>query len=208
MSLLMQRAQGRSYKKSCRIQSESCSSILRIQLRLFFDYHTLDRAMLGRPGVINTNLLAGSQWRCHSFTSCVNNVRRRAESETYRALLAPHDDRLTRFIGSYRSRLVSCGRSRFRCGRRSCRRSFFGRGRAGLCKRQWRNQPADQSNDCSFHSDSSFLIRFTSTVRGSRLKRTLFVRLSLRSLGTAAIRNICDFTDLSGHCEFGNMGHQ
>ena len=208
MSLLMQRAQGRSYKKSCRIQSESCSSILRIQLRLFFDYHTLDRAMLGRPGVINTNLLAGSQWRCHRLASCVNNVRRRAESETYRALLAPHDDRLTRFIGSYRSRLVSCGRSRFRCGRRSCRRSFFGRGRAGLCKRQWRNQPADQSNDCSFHSDSSFLIRFTSTVRGSRLKRTLFVRLSLRSLGTAAIRNICDFTDLSGHCEFGNMGHQ
>ena len=206
MSLLMQRAQGRSYKKSCRIQSESCSSILRIQLRLFFDYHTLDRAMLGRPGVINTNLLAGSQWRCHSFTSCVNDVRRRAESETYRALLAPDDDRLARLICTYRARLVSCGRSRFRCGRRSCRRSFFGRGRAGLCKRQWRNQPADQSNDCSFHSDSSFLIRFTSTVRGSRLKRTLFVRLSLRSLGTAAIRNICDFTDLSGHCKFGNMG--
>jgi len=132
--------------------------------------------MLRRPGVINTNLLAGSQWRCHSFTSCVNDVRRRAESETYRALLAPDDDRLARLICTYRARLVSCGRS---CGgRRSCRRCFFGRGRAGLCKRQWRNQPADQSNDCSFHSDFSFLIRFTSTVRGSRLKRTLFVRLS------------------------------
>src|SRR6266404_2612350 len=100
-------APGRTYKKSCRIQSESCSSILRIQLRLFFDYHTLNRAMLGRSGVINTNPLAGSQWRCHSLASSVNNVRRRAETETYRALLAPHDDRLTRFIGSYRSRLVS-----------------------------------------------------------------------------------------------------
>ena len=68
--------------------------------------------MLRRPGVINTNPLAGSQWRCHSFASCVNNVRRRAESETYRALLAPDDDRLARFIGSYRSRLVSRARSR------------------------------------------------------------------------------------------------
>jgi hypothetical protein len=56
-----------------------------------------------------------------------------------------------------------------------------------LCKRQWRNQPADQSNDCSFHSDASFLIRFTSTVRCSRLKRTLLARLSLHPLGTAAI---------------------
>jgi hypothetical protein len=25
-----------------------------------------------------------------------------------------------------------------------------------LCKRQWRNQSADQSNDRSFHSDASF----------------------------------------------------
>jgi hypothetical protein len=173
---------GRTYKKSCRIQSESCSSILRIQLRLFFDYHTFDRAMLRRPGVINTNSLAGSQWRCHSFASCVNDVGRRAESKTYRTLLAPDDDCLAGLICTYRARLVSCGRSRFRRGRRSCRRSFFGRGRAGLCKRQWRNQPTDQSNDCSFHSDASFFIRFTSTVRGSRLKRTLLVRLSLHPL--------------------------
>jgi hypothetical protein len=197
---------GRTYKKSCRIQSESCSSILRIQLRLFFDYHTLDRAMLRRPGIINTNPLAGSQWRCHNFAGCVNDVRRRSESETYRALLAPDDDRLAGLICTYRARLVSCGRS---CGgRRSRRRGFFGRGRAGLCKRQWRNQPADQSNDCSFHSDASFLIRFTSTVRGSRLKRTLLVRLSLHPLGTAAIRTICDFSELSGRREFGNMGRQ
>src|SRR6266487_6957125 len=96
-----------STEKSCRIQSESCSSILRIQLRLIFDYHTLDRSMLRRSAVINTNPLAGSQWRCHSFAGRVNNVRRRAQSETYRALFAPDDDRLTRFIGSYRSRLVS-----------------------------------------------------------------------------------------------------
>jgi len=161
-------------KKSCRIQSESCSSILRIQFRLFFDYHTLDRAMLRRPGVINTNPLTGSQWRCHNFARCVNDVRRRSESETYRALLAPDDDRLAGLICTYRARLVSCGRG---CsGRRSRRRSFFGRGRAGLRKRQWRNQPTDQSNDCSFHSDASFLIRFTSTVRDSRFERTLLVR--------------------------------
>jgi hypothetical protein len=205
----MQRAQGRSYKKSCRIQSESCSSILRIQLRLFFDYDTLNRAMLSRPGIINPDFLAGSQWCRNSFASRVDNVRSRAESETYRALLAPDDNRLARLICSYSARFVSCARSCLCCGRRFCRRcGFFGRGRAGLCKRQWRNQPADQSNDCSFHSDTSFLIRFTSTVRGSRLKRTLFVRLSLHSLGTAGIRNICDFTDLSGRCEFGNMGHQ
>src|SRR5882757_975691 len=66
-------APGRTYKKSCRIQSESCSSILRIQLRLFFNYHTLDSATLRRPGVINTNLLTGSQWGCHDFAGCVNN---------------------------------------------------------------------------------------------------------------------------------------
>jgi hypothetical protein len=77
-----------------------------------------------------------------------------------------------------------------------------------LCKRQWRNQPTDQSNNCSFHSYASFLIRFTSTVRGSRLKRTLLVRLSLHPLGTGSIRSICDFSDLSGRREFGNMGRQ
>src|SRR6266481_2874184 len=88
-------------EKSCRIQSESCSSILRIQLRLFFDYHTLNRATLGWPGVINTNPLAGSQWRRHSFAGCVNDVRRRPESETYRALLAPDDDRLAGLICTY-----------------------------------------------------------------------------------------------------------
>ena len=164
--------------------------------------------MLNWAGVINTNPLAGSQWSRHSFAGGVHDVRSRAESVTHRALLASDDDRLAGLICTYCARLVSCTRSCLSCGRRSCRRGFFGRGRAGLCKRQWRNQPTDQSNDCSFHSDSSFLIRFTSTVRGSRLKRTLFVRLSLHSLGTAAIRNIYDFTDLSGRCEFGNMGHQ
>ena len=162
-------------KKSCRIQIESCSSILRIQVRLIFHDHTFDRATLRRPGVINTNLLTGSQWRCHSLAGRVNNVRRRAQSKTYRTLLAPDDDRLTGLICTYRARLVSCARSCC-CGRRSCRCGFFGRGRTGLCKRQWRNQPADQSNDCSFHSDASFLIRFTSTVRDSRFERTLLVR--------------------------------
>src|SRR5204863_849426 len=119
--------------------------------------------------------------------SRVNNVRSRAESETYWALLAPDDNRLAGLICTYRARLVSCVCSRlcrgcwsvrgcFGCRRRLSRRSFFGRGRAGLCKRQWRNQSADQSNDCSFHSDASLLIRFTSTVRDSRLKRTLLVR--------------------------------
>ena len=102
-------------KKSCKIQTESCSSILRIQLRLIFDYHTLDRATLSRAGVINTNLLAGSQRRCDSLTGCVNNVRRGTEGETYRALLTSDDDRLTRFIGSYRTGLVSCA-----CSRRGC----------------------------------------------------------------------------------------
>src|SRR5882724_12465649 len=169
-------------KKSCRIQSESCSSILRIQLRLFFDYHTFDRAMLRRPGVINTNPLAGSQWRGYDFAGRVNNVRSRAECETYRALLAPDDNRLAGLICTYRARLVSCARSRG--GRRSCRRSFFGRGRAGLCKRQWRNQSADQSNDCFLHSYASFLIRFTSTVRDSRLERTLLARFISSPVGT------------------------
>src|SRR4029453_18807656 len=103
-------------KKSCRIQSESCSSILRIQIRLIFDYHTLNRATLRRSGVINANLLAGSQWSRHSLASSVNDVRSRAESETYWALLAPDDDRLARLIGCYRAGLVSCARSC--CGRR------------------------------------------------------------------------------------------
>jgi len=162
--------------------------------------------MLGRSGIINTNPLAGSQWSGHGLASRVNNVRSRAKRETYRALLAADDNGLAWLICGYCARLVSCGRSRFRYSRRSCRRSFFGRGRTGLCKRQWRNQPTDQSNDCSFHSYTSFLIRFTSTVRGSRLKRTLLVRLSLHPVGTAAIRSICDFNDLSGRREFVNMG--
>src|SRR5262245_22370272 len=99
-------------QKSCRIQSESCSSILRIQLRLIFDNHTLDSAMLNWARVINTNSLASSQWRCHSLAGRVNNVRRRAQSETYRALLTSYDDRLTRLIGCYRTSLVSCACSR------------------------------------------------------------------------------------------------
>ena len=183
-------------KKSCRIQSESCSSILRIQFRLIFDYHTLNRATLGRSRVINTNLLAGSQWSCHSLASSVNDVRSRAESKTYRALLAPDDNRLAGLICTYRARFISCARSCFCRGRRSGRRcSFFGRGRAGLCKRQGRNQSADQSNDCSLHSHASFLIRFTPTVRDSRLGRTLlvvnlFVPLLLRKFKVLAISTI------------------
>jgi hypothetical protein len=126
---------------------------LRIQLRLIFDYHTLNRTMLLRPSVINTNPLAGSQWRCHSLPSGVNDVRRRAESETYRALLASDDDRLTRLIGSYRTGLVSRSGLCRRCWSGCC--GFFGRGRAGLCKRQRCSQPADQSNNCLLHSDAS-----------------------------------------------------
>ena len=145
-----------AHKKSCRIAHNPAALSLRIRLRLIFNYHTLDRAMFGRARVIKTYLLAGSQRRCHSLAGCVNNVRRRAQSETYRALLASDDDCLAGLICTYRARLVSCARSR--CSRRSCRRSFFGRRRAGLCKRQWRNQSADQSNDCSFHSYASFLI--------------------------------------------------
>ena len=115
--------------------------------------------MLGRSGIINTNLLARSQRRRHRLASGVNNIRSRAESETYRALLAPDDNRLAGRICTYRARLVSCARSCFCCGRRFRRcSSFFGRGRAGLCKRQRRNQSADQSNDCSFQCHASFLI--------------------------------------------------
>src|SRR5262245_6302280 len=87
-----------------------------IQLRLVFDYHTLDGAMLNWARVINTNSLAGSQRSCHSFARRVDNVRGGAQSETYRALLAPDDDRLTRLVGCYRAGLVSCARSRFCCG--------------------------------------------------------------------------------------------
>src|SRR5215831_68373 len=127
-------------KRSCRIQSESCSSILRIQLRLIFDYHTLNRAMLDWSGLINTNLLARSQRSRHRLASGVNNVRGRAESETYRALFAPDDNRLAGLICTHRARLVSCTRGCFCCGRWSVRCCcFFGRGSAGLCKRQRRN---------------------------------------------------------------------
>jgi len=125
--------------------------------RLIFDYDTLDRAMLSRSRVINADFLASSQWCCHSFTSRVNNVCGCAESETHRALRAPDDHRLARLVCSYSAGLVSCVSSRFSrsCWSVRCR-GFFGRGRAGLCKRQRRNQSADQSNDCSFHSDASF----------------------------------------------------
>jgi len=159
--------------------------------------------MLGWSGVINTNLLAGSQWRRNNVASRVNNVRSRAESETYRALLAPDDNRLARLVSSYSACLVSCARSR--CRRRSCRRcSFFGRGRAGLCKRQWRNQSADQSNDCSLHSMPPCYL-FTSTVRDSDLKRTLFVRNLLIRFVMPRFGVFAEFIDLSGHREFGNM---
>ena len=141
--------------------------------------------MLGRSGVINTNLLTRAQRGCHGFASCINNVRSCAERKTYRALRAPDDNRFAGLICTYRARFISCTRRCFRCRRRSCRRSFFGRGSAGLCKRQWRNQSADQSNDCSLHSYASFLISFTSTIRDWRLRRTLlvgnlFTRLVLR----------------------------
>jgi len=173
--------------------------------RLIFDYDTLDRAMLSRSRVINADFLASSQWCCHSFTSRVNNVRSRAESETYRALLALDDNRLTRLICTYSTRLVSCARSCLRCGRRSCRRcGFFGRSRAGLCKRQWRNQSADQSNDCSLHSMPPCYL-FTSTVRDSDLKRTLFVRNLLIRFVMPRFGVFAEFIDLSGHREFGNM---
>ena len=68
--------------------------------------------MLSRSGIINPDFLAGSQRCRHSFASRVNNVRSRAESETYRALLASDDNCLARLIGSYRAGLVSCARSR------------------------------------------------------------------------------------------------
>src|SRR5438094_1579773 len=154
----------RGYIKKLQDSERILQLNLRIQLRLIFDYYTLNGAMLGRPGVINPDFLAGSQWGHHSFASRVNNVRSRAKSETYRALLAPDDNRLAGLVCTYGARLVSCARGCFRCSRRSCRCCFFGRSRAGLCKRQWRTQSADQSNECFLHSDASFLIRFTSTV--------------------------------------------
>ncbi len=120
--------------------------------------------MLNRSSVINTDSLASSQWSGHNLARGVNDVRRCAQRETYRTLLAPDDDRLARLIRRYRTRLVSCARSSFRCSCRSvCCCGFFSRGGAGLCKRQWRSQPADQSNDYFLHSDASFLIRFTLT---------------------------------------------
>jgi len=190
-------------QKNCRIHSESCSSILRIQLRLIFDYHTLNGAMLGRSSVIHTNPLTRSQRRRHSLAGRVNNVRSRAECETHRALLAPDDNRLAGLICCHCTRLVSCARSR--CSRRSCRRcGFFGRGRTGLCKRQWRNQSADQSNDCSLHSMPPCYL-FTSTVRDSDLKRTLFVRNLLIRFVMPRFGVFAEFIDLSGHREFGNM---
>jgi len=140
--------------------------------------------MLRRTRVIDTNPLTGSQRRCHSVASGGNDVRSRTKSETYGALLAPNDNRLSGLIGSDRARLVSCACSR--CGRRSCRRcGFFGRGRAGLCKRQWRNQPADQSNDCSLHFNASFLIGLppqfvTQGSSGRSFLVNLFTRLVLR----------------------------
>lgn len=142
--------------------------------------------MRDRSRVINTDSLAGSQWGGHSFASRVNDVRRRAESKTYRALLAPDDDRLARFICTYRPCLVSCARGGFRCSRRSCRCcGFFSRGGAGLCKRQWRSQPADQSNDCFLHSDASFLIRFTPQFVTHRSNGRSLSILSLHRFGTA-----------------------
>jgi hypothetical protein len=54
-----------------------------------------------------------------------------------------------------------------------------------LCKRQWRNQSADQSNDCSFHSDASFCLVYvhtfvTQSSSGRSFGVNLFIRLILR----------------------------
>ena len=149
--------------------------------------------MFSGTRVINTNLLTSSQRGCDDFAGRVNNIRGRAQSETYRALLAPNDDRLTRLICSYGARLVSCARSCFRCGRRSCRCcGFFSRGGASLCKRQWPSQPADQSNYYFLHSNASFLIRFTPKVRDSRLERMLLVHFISSQVWSCRIRSICD----------------
>jgi len=118
--------------------------------------------MLNRPRVINTDSLASSQWSGHNLAGRVNNVRCCAQRETYRSLLAPDYNRLTWLVCSYCAGFVGCACGGFRCSCwLVCCGGLFGRRRASLCKRQWRNQPADQSNDCSFHSDASFLIRFT-----------------------------------------------
>ena len=195
--------------KSCRIAAQFCSFSLANQLRLIFDYHALNGAMLNRARVINTNFLAGSQRGRHHFAGRVNNVRSRAKRETHRALLAPDDDRLARFIGSYSACLVSCACSGFRCGCGSVRCGcFFSRGRAGLCKRQRRNQPADQSNNCLLHSDASSLIRFNPkfVTRGSsgRFGSVLY----FDGAANALFELVCHFGDLSDRREFGNMGRQ
>jgi hypothetical protein len=109
--------------------------------------------MLSRAGVINTDLLAGSQRSRHSFARCIDDVRCRAQSETYRALRASDDDRFAGLICGYRPGLVSRACGGFCCRCRSVRcRCFFGRGRTGLRKRKRRSQPADQSNNCLLHS--------------------------------------------------------
>jgi hypothetical protein len=118
--------------------------------------------MLNRSRIINTNFLTGSQRSCHNLAGSVNNVRSRPQSKTHRSLLAADDDFLARFIGIDRAGLVSCACRAFSCSCWSVRcRSFFSRGGAGLCKRQWRSQAADQSNNCFLHSDASLSIRFT-----------------------------------------------
>src|SRR5262249_34949966 len=132
--------------------------------------------MLNRTRVVNTYFLASAQRSRHNLASRVNNVRRCAQRETYRSLLAPDDNRLTWLVGRYHAAFVSCACSGFSCSCwLVCCCGFFGRGRACLCKHQWRSQPADQSNNCLLLSDASFLIRFTPTVRDSDRERTLLV---------------------------------
>src|SRR5215470_2211175 len=82
-------------KKAAGFRTNPAAQFCEIQFRLVFDYHTLNRAMLGRSGVINPNLLTRSQRSCHSVASRVNNVRSCAKRETYRALFAPDDNSLT-----------------------------------------------------------------------------------------------------------------
>jgi hypothetical protein len=76
-----------------------------------------------------------------------------------------------------------------------------------LCKRQRRDQSANQSNDCSFHSDASFWLVLppqfvTHGSSGRSLCVNLFTRFIMRRVGSV------DFTDLSGHHEFANMKRQ
>ena len=55
---------------------------------------------------------------------------------------------------------------------------------------------------------SSFLIKLPPQFVTQQLERTLLVRFTLHLPSNVVIRSICDFSDLSGRREFGNMGRQ